>query len=139
MKQHLISSLASVALALVVLFSLQGMASADPQACAKENPAVCAELQLPTYGLGSEAPESFLIQAMAPAGQEIVALEASIEMNMMNMRHGSAPVTVTPKGNNLFQIEDAQFVMQGSWDVVLVLTTSDQTKYKLIIPVFVNH
>lgn len=120
----------------VLSLACAGNAFADSsyRGCAASNSSVCATLDF-SSPIDTKDEGVFVVTVEAP--DTVQALNVSLWMNMGTMSHKGAPVEISALDNNRFQVDNAWFVMKGTW-TVLVDFTSDNTPYHLEIPVDVT-
>lgn len=123
-----------IALLILSLLSTQAVAHHDNH-CSKNEIPACAHLM-------HEAPFTtttegeFIIHFAENV--EVSDLKVVLWMNMSNGHgHGSAPVEIIELGHNMYRVQNAWFVMTGTWLVNISLTVNHQT-HEISIPVQVK-
>ena len=104
--------------------------------CAANNSQICAHLGFLT-ALNTQTEAKFYAHITAPQGQEVKDLKVSLWMEMAGHGHGAAPVDVTSVEFNKYKVENAWFVMAGTWQVQLRFQIGSEA-YLISIPVSVS-
>lgn len=102
--------------------------------CSVKNTSVCAHLGHMTK-VNSSDEVKFIAHIMAPKNTQVTNFK--LDLWMPSMGHGSSPVTITQVGVNKYQISEAYFIMNGSWEV-RVTFDFDGATHNLSFPVQVN-
>lgn len=91
-----------------------------PAACTLSFPkeGLCASLTWDA-ALTDDGENSFVLRFWAAGTEQFQDVDGSVNIQlwMPDMNHGSSPVTVTAKGNGIYEASRVYFVMPGDWDV----------------------
>lgn len=103
------------------------------QVCASYTSEICVEAKFTAEPNSTDEGE-FILKIQTPSGTEAANVKIDIWMQMGEHGHGSAPVQITRISENTYKVENAWFVMKGTW---LLRANFDvaQTSYKLNLPV----
>ncbi len=85
--------------------------------CAKEEPQLCLHVGFHS-ALNTEDPAEFMVHFTSPATMisEIGQLNVDLWMEMGGGHgHGAPPVTITKKAPGYYKVQDAYFMMSGTW------------------------
>ena len=92
-----------------------------PDYCSIANIKSCAHLRFDKFPTTSEEGEFIVHITPANPGTLVTDLTVKLWMDMGNGHgHSSAPVEITPMDEaNHFQVQNAWFVMRGTWNVII--------------------
>lgn len=105
--------------------------------CSATNQKTCAHLKFEKWPTSIEA-SSFLVHIMSPSNAQVENVSVKLWMDMNGHGHGSSPVKLDNADElNHFFVQDAYFVMRGTWQVVINFTDAGIAE-KIIVPVTIK-
>ena len=119
----------SIFMLATLVFSASSFADGDhtPDVCSTADKEVCAHIGHMS-GMKTKVEGKFLVHITAPKIENF-----KMDLWMPDHKHGTSPVTVTPKGKNKFEITKAEFSMPGKWHARLTFD-SNKKPHAIEIP-----
>lgn len=90
--------------------------SATRQVCVDYTSDLCVEVKFLSQPNSTDEGK-FSLKLQTPEGTEAQKVNVDLWMQMGKKGHGSAPLKVTRLDVNIFEVENAWFVMDGLWQV----------------------
>ena len=99
---------------------------------------LCASLTWDA-AITDDGENSFVLRFWATGTERFQDVDGSVSVQlwMPDMNHGSSPVTVSAKGNGIYQASRVYFVMPGDWDIRVQIKRNKQVVEQAVLGVHI--